>query len=197
MRSFILSFRWALGIGLGVAALPVAAGAAVEKYKIDPVHTSVVFKINHLGFSHTYGHFPGAEGTFQLDEQKPENTAIDIKIKTESLTTFDAKRDKHLKSPDFFNVKQNPLIAFKSKSVKKTGDTYQITGDLTLNGVAKPVTVDFKRLRTGKDPMGATRTGGDTSLKIKRSDYKMGFMQGENMVGDDVELLISVEGIRE
>jgi polyisoprenoid-binding protein YceI len=183
---------------LAVAFAVIQAGAAVEKYKIDPVHTAVVFKVSHLGFSTTYGHFPGAEGTFQLDDQKVENSKIDLKIKTDSLTTFNAKRDQHLKSPDFFNVKQNSMITFASTAVKRVTDsTYKISGNLTLNGVTKPVMMDFKRNRTGKDPQGVVRTGGDTSFKIKRSDFNMGYMQGENMVGNEVELLISIEGTRE
>lgn len=188
-------FRRSIAILALVA--PLAHGE-LEKYKIDPVHTSVVFKVSHLGFSTTYGQFVGPEGSFQVDDQKAENSKVDLKIKTDSITTFDQKRDKHLKSPDFFNVKQNPAITFKSKSVKKTGEnTYAVAGDLTLNGVTKPLEVTFKRNRTGQDPWGKTRTGGETSFKVKRSDFKMNYMQGENQVGDEVELLISIEGIRE
>lgn len=181
-----------------VAIFATGAAAELEKYKIDPAHTSVVFKINHMGFANVYGMFSGVTGTFQVDDAKPENSKIDIKVKADTVLTNEAKRDKHLKSPDFFNVKQNKEIAFKSTSVKKSGDgIYAVTGDLTLNGVTKPVSFDFKRGRTGKDPWGSTKTGGDTSFKVKRSDFGMNFMQGENQLGDEVELMISVEGFRE
>lgn len=184
-----------LAIGFLVGA---AAFAQTEKYNIDPAHTSVVFKIDHLGFSDVYGMFPGVSGKFEIDEAKPENSKIDIKIKADSVSTHEAKRDKHLKSPDFFNVKQNKEITFKSKSVKKAGDkTYQVTGDLTLNGVTKPLSFEFKRYRTGQDPWGKTRTGGATSFKVKRSDFNMNFMQGENQLGDEVEMIVSLEGVRE
>lgn len=188
-RVFVLAF----GILTGATAL-----GQTETYNIDPAHTSVVFKINHLGFSDVYGMFPGVSGKFDLDETKPENSKIDIKIKADSVNTHEAKRDKHLKSPDFFNVKQNKEITFKSKTVKKAGNNvYQVTGDLTLNGVTKPLTFEFKRSRTGQDPWGKTRTGGSTSFKVKRSDFNMNFMQGENQLGDEVELIISLEGARE
>ena len=183
---------------IGLVSFGVSAQGELEKYKIDAAHTSVVFKVDHLGFSNVYGMLPGVEGTFVVNDAKPEESKIEVKVKADSITTNEAKRDKHLRSPDFFNVKQNPLITFRSKSVKKSGESmYQVAGELTLNGVTKPVTFDFKRSRTGKDPWGATRTGGETSIRIKRSDFKMNYMQGENQIGDEVELMISLEGVRE
>lgn len=183
---------------LSLVGISLGASAEVNKYKIDPAHTSVVFKINHLGFASIYGQFPGVEGEFQVDEAKPENSKVEIKIKTDSVTTHVAKRDQHLKSPDFFNTKANPMITFKSTAVKKIGaSNYQITGDLTLNGVTKAQTLDFNRMRTGQDPWGKTRTGGDGTFKFKRSDYKMNYMQGENQLSDEVEIMLGVEGIRE
>ena len=172
--------------------------AAMDKYKIDPVHSAAVFKINHLGFSNTYGQFSGLEGTFAIDEAKPELSTVDLKIKTDSVTTLNAKRDQHLKSPDFFNAKANPVITFKSKAVKKISEgLYKIDGDLSLNGVTKPLSVEFKRARTGKGMQGETRTGGDTNFRIKRSDFNMKYMNGENQVGDEVDMMISIEGVRE
>lgn len=171
--------------------------AEAHKYTVDAVHTAVIFKISHLGFSNTYGRFTGVEGSFTIDEDKPEKSTLEMKIKADSINTDDAKRDKHLKGPDFFNSKQNKFITFNSKSVKKTKDSvYQISGDLTLNGVTRPLTIEFKRSRTGQDPWGKTRTGGDTTFKIKRSDFNMNYMQGENQLGDEVEMIISLEGIR-
>lgn len=175
-----------------------AVNAFADNYKIDPAHTSIVFKINHLGFTHVYGMFPGVEGLFVVDEAKPEKGSVDLKVKVESVSTHSEKRDQHLKSPDFFNAKVNPWISFKSTAVKAAGkNKFKVTGDLSLNGVTKSVTLDMIRNRTGQDPWGATRTGFDGSVKIKRSDFKMNFMQGENAVGDDVELFLGVEGVKE
>lgn len=187
-------------LGLFVAGLLIShkVSAEVHKYTLDPSHTSVVFKVNHLGFSPVYGQFAKSEGKMTLDESKPEKSTFEVTVFTDSVNTHEPKRDKHLRSPDFFNSKQNPKITLKSKSVKKTaGDTYDVTADLTLNGVTKPVSFTFKRLRTGQDPFGKIRTGGETSFKIKRSDFKMNYMQGENQLSDEVELLIGLEGIRE
>ncbi len=183
---------------LATAFLCTNASADTDKYKIDPAHTSVVFKVGHLGFSHVYGMFPGVEGTFSIDEAKPESAKIDFKIKADSIQTNVGKRDDHLKSPDFFNVKAHPWITFKSKSVKKTGaDTYRIEGNVTLNGVTKPLAFDFKRNRTGKGMQGETRTGGDANFTIKRSDFKMNYMNAPDQVSDSVELFVSIEAIRE
>jgi len=187
-----------VGLFLGTLLLSHQVSAEVHKYAIDPSHTSVVFKITHLGFSPVYGQFAKSQGSFTIDEAKPEKSAFDVTVFTDSVNTHEAKRDKHLRSPDFFNSKQNPKITLKSKSVKKTGeDTYDITADLTLNGVTKPVSFAFKRFRTGQDPYGKVRTGGETSFKIKRSEFKMNYMQGENQLSDEVEILIGLEGIRE
>jgi len=172
--------------------------AFADNYKIDPAHATFLFKVNHLGFSNTYGMFPGVEGSFVVDEAKPANSSVELKIKVDSVNSNNEKRDQHLKSPDFFNSKQNQWITFKSTAVKPSGkNKFKVTGDLTVNGVTKSVTLDLTRNRTGQDPWGATRTGFDGALKLKRSDYNMTYMQGENSVGDNVELTFSVEGIKE
>jgi polyisoprenoid-binding protein YceI len=176
-------------------ALALSAPAfAADTSKIDPAHTSIVFKISHLEFSHVYGMIPGAEGKFVIDETKPEKSSLEFTLKMDQITTLNKKRDDHLHSPDFFNVKQFPTATFKSKSVKKTGDkSYEITGELTLHGVTKPVSFTFNRLGTGKDPWGNMRTGGDAMLKLKRSDFGINFMN-DGKVGDEVDLMISTEG---
>ncbi len=172
-----------------------AAQAAVESYSIDGSHTAVVFKINHLGFSNTYGRFNTVEGSFTLDRDAVEKSAVTVKIKSESIDTNDAKRDKHLRSPDFFNVKLHPEISFTSTAIKKLSDTeFEVAGNLLLNGVTKPVTLKLTKNGEGSDPGGNHRVGFDTSLVIKRSDYGMNYMAGA--IGDDVTLMISTEGVR-
>jgi polyisoprenoid-binding protein YceI len=178
-------------------ALVSQASFAKDNYSIDPAHTSVIWKVNHMGFSNVYGMFPGVSGSFTIDEAKPEKSNLDLTIQTDSVTTHVPKRDEHLRSPDFFNVKQFPTITFKSKSVKKTdAKHYTIAGDLTMHGVTKPVSFVFNRFNTGKDPMGQERTGGEAALKVKRSEFGMSFMNGPGKVGDDIEIMISVEGIK-
>lgn len=183
---------------LTLALFAFTAGAEAQKFKIDPAHTSVVFRVNHLGFSHTAGMFGVIEGQIVVDDAKPDALKVDLKIKTDSITTVtSAKRDDHLKSPDFFNAKANPWITFKSTGVKATGNSYAVTGDLTMNGVTKSVSFVMKRNRTGEGPDGKVRTGADGQLTIKRSDYNMAFMAGENKIGNDIEIQLSVEAIRE
>jgi polyisoprenoid-binding protein YceI len=182
---------------LSMSAKSWAAKPSVDTYVIDPVHTFVMFKVNHLGFSHSYGRFTDVKGTLKIDEKNPANTKIDIEIAAASIDTQDKKRDKHLRGPDFFNVVQFPKITFKSTKVeKKSGKNYRVTGDLSLHGEAKSVSFDFDRLRTGKDPWDKVRTGGDFNLTIKRSDYNMKYMLGENKISDEVELIVSVEAIK-
>lgn len=181
------------------AALVLCSSLAMaqgQKWEIDSGHASVVFKINHLGFSNVYGTVGGVEGKLVLDEAKPEASSFDIKAPVAKISTGNQKRDDHLRSPDFFNAKQFPYITLKSKSVKKNGEKYDVQADLTLHGVTKPVAFTFTRSKTAKDPWGNMRTGGDTTLKIKRTDYGMNFMSKPGEVGSDVELLISLEAVQ-
>ena len=172
------------------------AFAEAVTYKIDPGHTSIVFKADHMGFSNVYGIIGGAEGTIVHDEAKPENTKIDVTVKLDTLTTLEPKRDAHLKNPDFFDVKQFPTANLKSTSVKKKGKAFEVKGDLTLHGVTKPVSFTFTQMKTGKDPWGNTRTGGEAKFKIKRSDFGMTFMSKPGEVGNEIELIVNVEGTK-
>ena len=168
---------------------------AAETYKLDPDHTAVIFRVKHLGVAYVYGRFSGPTGSFVFDESSPANSSIEIQVDAKNVDTAVAKRDNHLKSPDFFDAGEHPLIKFKSTSVKKSGpDSYEVSGNLTLLGKTQPVTV--KALQTGnvKDPWGNFRQGFETSFSIKRSDFGMDFMMG--VAGDDVLLTVSVEGIR-
>jgi polyisoprenoid-binding protein YceI len=181
---------------LALVALAAPAALAAETFAIDPVHSAVLFKINHLGVSNFYGRFQDVTGTYVLDADNPAASSLDVTIKAESVDTHNEKRDQHLKSPDFFNVKQFPVLTMKSKSVKKTGDkTFRVTADLTVHGVTKEVTFDATQVGAGKDPWGGYRSGFEGSLTLKRSEYDVKFMPGG--VGEDVTILISVEGVRQ
>ena len=187
--------------GLLVIALVLAAGfltpaAAAETYRLDPAHTAVIFRVKHLGVAYVYGRFNGPSGTFVFDESSPAKSSIEIQVDAKNVDTAVEKRDNQLKSPDFFNAAEHPVIKFKSASVKKTGkDTYDISGDLTLLGKTRPITVKARQTGEGKDPWGNYRLGFETSFTVKRSDFGMDFMMG--VAGDDVLLTVSVEGIRQ
>lgn len=180
-----------LGVVLGVGS-PARAG---DVYQVDPVHSTVIFRVQHLGVSYSYGRFNDPAGTINVDDSDLSKSGIEVSVDVAKIDTDNAKRDEHLKSPDFFNAKVYPTISFKSTSVKKTGEkTYEVAGGLTLRGVTKPVTLNVEWVGTGKDPWGGTRTGFETSLTIKRSDFGMDKMVGP--IGDEVKLIISIEGVK-
>lgn len=168
---------------------------APGKYDIDASHSVFLWKIRHLGAGYTYGWFKDVTGSVNVDNDLGKES-IDLIIKTESIDSRDGKRDDHMRSPDFFNAVQFPTITFKSTEIKpRAGNMLSVTGDLTIHGVTKPVTVQVAALGSGTDPLvHATHIGYETKLTIKRSDFDMKFMSG--LIGDDVELTIGIEAAR-
>ncbi|MFP5337438.1 MAG: YceI family protein, partial [Gammaproteobacteria bacterium] len=150
-----------------------AADYAIDK---DGQHAFVNFKISHLGYSWLWGTFNDFDGDFSFDAAKPEESKVNVTLKTASVDTNHAERDKHLRSDDFLNVAKHPTATFESTSVKSTGEgTADITGNLTLNGVTKPVVIAARFIGEGKDPWGGYRAGfeGSTTLTLKDFDIKM------------------------
>lgn len=181
---------------IAVAALVggQSAARAADTYKLDPAHTSVTFKVEHLGLSWTHGRFNDVTGDFRVDADNPSASRFALSIKTESLDTANKKRDEHLASPDFFNSKQFPVISFKSTAVKAVENGLEVTGDFTLHGETKSVTFLLTGGKTGEFPPGVRRTGYTTHLKINRSDYGMDKMIP--VVGDEIHIEISFEGVK-
>jgi len=188
-----------------VVGLAMAAGAAyaqaIEKaggtYEVDPAHTHVVFSINHIGFADTRGQFRKVSGTFMLDPDNLEKSGADIVIDTGSIDTNHGDRDDHLRTADFFDAEKFPTISFKSTRVKRTGEsTAKLTGDVTLHGVTKPVTLDVVLRNAGPHPFDPKvyRTGWSAETTILRSDFGMEF--GLPLIGDEVTLNFEVEGSR-
>lgn len=177
-------------------ALSFPAQAAPEEYAFDLPHTSISFYVNHLGVSYSTGRFTGFDGSFLFDEEKPENSSVDVTIHTNSLEMLDEKWNEHLKGPDFFNVAQFPDMTFKSVKVEKTGEkTAKLTGDLTLLGVTRPVILDVTLNGIAAHPMkGNPIIGFSVTGIIQRSEFGMTY--GIPMVGDDVSLRIEVEGFQ-
>jgi polyisoprenoid-binding protein YceI len=169
--------------------------AAADTYEVDAHHSSAVFRIKHLGIAYLYGRFNDLSGTLKIDEKKPANSLVEISVKTKNVDTFNSERDNHLRSPDFFDAKKFPVISFKSKSFTEVSkDMYQVTGDLSLHGVTRPLTIKVERTGAGNDPWGGYRIGFETTFTIKRSHFGMEFMMGG--VGDEVRLMVSIEGVR-
>jgi polyisoprenoid-binding protein YceI len=172
---------------------------AAETYEIDPIHTSVVFSVGHSGLSYTYGFFREAGGSYILDKTNPANCRFQFVIKANSLDTNYAKRDDHLRGPDFLNVREFPLIKFESTACTRVdrpdrGIEYQVSGYLTIHGVKRQITVPLRMLGEGLGPYKDQRTGFLCQVDLKRSDYDMNLLLENNLVGDAVSITISFEG---
>lgn len=167
--------------------------AAAEKYSLDKSHTNILFFIDHLGFSQTIGRFDDVDATLMLDEAAPEKSSVDVLIRSTSINTQSAELNKHLQKPEWFNTEKFPEIKFVSKSVVKTGaTTADVTGDLTLLGVTKSVTLKAKLNKADYFQMAdAWVAGFNAETAIKRSDF--GMKEGIPFVGDEVKIMISTE----
>ncbi len=178
-----------------LTALAAAPARAADTFKVDPVHSSLLFRIKHLNAGYIYGRFNAYSGTFAFDRD-PAQCNLTFEVNVDSIYTANADRDKHLKGPDFFNVKEFPTASFKSKSVKPLDDkTYEVSGDLTLHGVTQPVTVRLERVGTAKGPRGEVRSGIETTFVIKRSDF--GMKTGLQFLSDEVRITVAVEGVQQ
>jgi polyisoprenoid-binding protein YceI len=163
-----------------IGAFVLSANAA-DTFKVDQYHSSVLFSVQHLGLSNLYGRFNDISGTVVFDKDNPSKSSVELSVAVESLDTNFAK--------------QFPTITFKSTRVEGSGDTFKVSGDFTVHGVTKPLTVDFKKVGEGKGVQGEPRAGGETRFTIKRSDFGMNFQQGP--VGDEVTIILSLEGVKQ
>jgi len=190
-RSLVASVVFAL-----VAAPAVFAA---DTYKVDPVHSALIFRAKHANVGMFYGRFNAIGGQFTLDEADPTKSSFNFEVQAGSVDTQNEKRDAHLKSPDFFNAKQYPTITFKSTSVKKGEQTnvLEVTGDLTFHGVTKQVTVPIELIGKGEFPPKTPRAGVETVFTIKMSDYGVkGIPGAPGMIGDEVRLMFASEGTK-
>ncbi|MBA1273657.1 YceI family protein [Stutzerimonas azotifigens] len=183
---------------LALGSALFASQAMAADYAIDKKgqHAFINFKISHLGYSWLYGTFRDFDGAFSFDADKPEASKVNVTIQTASVDSNHAERDKHLRSDDFLSVGKHPTATFESTQVKSTGEgTADITGNLTLNGVTKPVTIAAKFIGEGQDPWGGYRAGfeGSTTLKLKDFNIKMDL----GPASETVELILSIEGVRQ
>jgi len=178
---------------LFAVALSGATAASAATYQVDPVHSLVQFRARHFGVSNVYGRFNTFKASVVYDEANPAAGGFELEVQTDSVDTGNTRRDDHLRSPDFFNVKQFPVLTFKSTSVKPLGEgRFEITGDLTILGKTRPVTAEVVLIGTGKHPRSnAPMVGFETELTIKRSDFGMEFMIGP--LGDEVGVRVAVE----
>ena len=179
---------------IGMAGMFQLADAA-DTYEVDASHSMIIFRAKHMGVSYNYGRFNEFSGNLAVDETDAANSMIELEVKAASVDTGNEKRDQHLRSPDFFNAKQFPVITFKSTEVKKVDeDTLEVTGDLGLHGVKKSVTVEVVITGKGKNQQGTALIGFETTFTIKRSEFGMDYIIGA--VSDDIRITVSVEGMK-
>jgi polyisoprenoid-binding protein YceI len=170
-------------------------------YAIDPTHSSVHFSVRHLMVSNVRGEFTKLTGTVEFDPEKPESSTIDATIDATSISTRDPQRDGHLKSADFLDVEKFPTMSFRSKKIEIQPGGGKVTGDLTIHGVTREITLDVEGpTEEIKDPWGKLRIGASATAKLNRKDFGLtwnaALETGGVMVGDEVKISIDVEVIR-
>jgi polyisoprenoid-binding protein YceI len=180
---------------LAAATLIASAGfAQTSNWKIDPVHSSIEFRIAHMGVSHVNGSFSNPTGVVHLDEKDITHSSVEASFDAKTVNTSSDARDNHLKSPEFFNVAQFPTITFKSTSITKVSGKLQLTGDLTLAGVTKPVTLLLDGPAPPQKGMhDAIISGFSATGTLSRKDFNFGQKYGPPMLGDDVTFTIDIE----
>lgn len=183
-------------LGLLVAAPAVAEPA---RFEIDPAHFSIVFNANHIDFGRTWGMFLTGSGSFMFDEEAKTLSDVVVEIDTTSVFSNDDRRDGHLRSADFLDAETYPVAKFVMTDYEALTDTTgTVTGDLSLRGVTKPVTLDVTLNKTGNYPWGDSYVVGVTATTtLNRSDFGSTYALEGNLVGDDIPLVFELEAIRQ
>ena len=189
--------RIALSLSLLFAAFPLFA----DPYSVDKNHSEATFSVRHL-VSKVSGKFDDFAGTITTDGKSAEASKVEFTIKTASVDTGNADRDKHLQTPDFFDAPKNPEITFKSTSIKPTGkkNVYDVTGDFTMRGVTKRITLPVEFNGFAKDPWGNERAGFSATTTLNRKDYGINWNKaldnGGYLLADDVAITINIEAVK-
>jgi polyisoprenoid-binding protein YceI len=180
-------------------AASVAVSDISGDYTLDPSHTRIGFSARHAMVTKVRGNFERFEGGAHVDTTTPSNSSVTVTIEAASVTTGNEQRDGHLKTPDFFDIANYPQITFVSTNVERDGSDWAITGDLTINGVTKPVTVPFEETGSAKDPFGNTRVGFEGEVTIDRTDWNLSFNAaletGGVLVSEKVKLEFDISAI--
>jgi polyisoprenoid-binding protein YceI len=181
------------------AALALPAAAAPVTYQIDTSHSVAAFSVKHLMVSNVKGELGAITGTVVYDKDDVSKSTVEAEIDVKAISTRDEKRDGHLKGPDFFDVAKFPSAKFKSSKVEKHGDKLKVSGDLTMRGVTKPVTldVDVPAAEVGMKAWGVLKTGTTAGTTINRKEFGISWSaladNGGAVVGDDVKVSLELE----
>ena len=181
---------------LALAPLAMASKsniAAKETFNIDSVHSTAIFRVQHLGAGNFSGRFNELEGTIDWDAES--GPSFDVSINIESVDSGNEALDKHLKNADFFDAKQFPTMTFQSTNAKKMGDDWKVMGEMNMHGVTKTVEVDMEFVGRAEFGRG-DRIGFETSFTVKRSDFGMNWGVEKGSLGDTTKIIVSLEGIK-
>jgi len=191
-------FRIARLIALALLFVPPGLAAA-STWKIDPAHSAAHFAVKHLVVSTVRGDMGPVSGTVVLDEADPTKSTVTASVDATAINTRDAKRDEHLRGPDFLDTAKHPTVTFTSSKIEKVADgQYKVSGDLTLRGVTKPVVLTVEgSLTPVRDPFGNTKLGGSATTRIDRQDFGIAWSKaldaGGLVVGNTVDITIDLE----
>ncbi|MDE0330952.1 MAG: YceI family protein [Nitrospinae bacterium] len=189
--------KYALAL-IAAAWLTAPALAHAAEWRIDPAHTTVSFKVRHLGVTWVQGEFQRVSGTVRYDRNNPGASAADIVIDADSINTRNARRDNHLRNDDFLLVEKHPAITFKSKSVKNAGaEGLDLVGDLTIRGVTREVVLKVADISGEVKMRRIVKMGASATTRINRKDFGVKYHRlldaGGLVVGDEVRITIDVE----
>ncbi len=177
-----------------------SAFAEVKTYEVDSSHSYIGFSVKHLMISKVKGRFTDLQGEFSFDDETKQLKSATATIQVASINTEKKKRDKHLKSPDFFDVEKYPVITFNLKQSKHSGDEIEVKGDITIHGITKTITLRGEYGGSVTDPWGGHRTAFSASGKINRKDFGLTWNKvletGGVVVGDTITLILEIEGIQ-
>ena len=177
----------------------VATTSDAATYQIDTVHSEMTFRIRHL-MGRVFGAFTDWEGTLTVDPDDLSTLAVAVTVQTASINTFNEQRDDHLRTDDFFDVENHPTMTFTSNRVVVNGRAINVEGDLTIRGTTRPVVLTGEYLGEGPDPWGGERIAFVASTTIDRQDFGVSFNQlveGVGMIGDEVEISLAIEAVRQ
>ncbi len=194
---YMKRFAFLLG-ALGLAAPLALAQASASTWAVDPAHSEVDFSIRHMGLSNVHGHFGSVKGTIAYDAANAAHSSVNVTIDVTSVDTGNSARDNDLKSDNFFDVARFPTATFTSTSVTKNGSRLTVTGNLTLHGVTRPVTLDVSVPVTAVSPMDhKLHSGYEAAATLNRFDFHIGSKYPTAILGEDVPLTIDLEAVQE
>ena len=194
----ILALAGAMGYAPSPASPvgPSAMATGQRMYKVDPIHSSIVFKVGYLGVANFYGRFNDVRGKFSLDFDEPAQSVLDVRVIAGSVDTNEAERDKQLRGESFFSSKEFPEIRFKGEQFRAIDSTHMdVQGSLAMRGVRKPAHVTLTWIGDRADPLGGYRGGWETLLTIQRSDFGVNYGLQDGVLSDEISIIVAVSGL--